>query len=262
MRLITLILSGLLLATQLVAQPTRPVGVQRPYIVERWTRNLEKADSALKAEEWKKALKTAQNVLEEMCGRIEGGEGTAELLGTATFLRAIAEAGRGNTAAANWDYISAQVLVPDLAKQKLSRYGAAGQVLEPWRIDPKTSAAKSLEKLAGVDAERVKDVTPPKKVRAPMPKYPYGKYSACLDGPIKIGFIIDHQGRPIHPRLLTTQEPILGFAALEAVRDWRFEPAQLDGKPVPVTYGLTVNYELDRCKNLFATTQHSKGEGR
>ena len=101
MRYVTLMLSSLLLTTQLVAQPTSPVGVQLPYMVERWTRNLEKADAALKAEEWKKGRKKAQNVLDEMCDRIEGGEGAAELVGTATFLRALAEAGLGNTAAAS-----------------------------------------------------------------------------------------------------------------------------------------------------------------
>jgi outer membrane biosynthesis protein TonB len=33
------------------------------------------------------------------------------------------------------------------------------------------------------------------------------------------------------------------MGALEALKDWRFEPATLDGKPVAVAFALTVNYE-------------------
>jgi len=33
------------------------------------------------------------------------------------------------------------------------------------------------------------------------------------------------------------------MAALEALKDWRFDPAMLDGRPVAVAFALTVNYE-------------------
>ena len=251
MRCLSAILFALLfIAPQLDAQRNHPVGIKRPSVVERWTQNLNKADTALKSSEWKKAYKTANAVLEEMCARIEGGEGVAELLGTATFLRALAEAGLGNEDAANWDFISAQVLVPELSRQNLTRYGAAGEVLEPWRISADDSEGETEAEPPEDIADR--EVTAPKKIRAPLPKYPYGKYSSCLDGPIKVGFIINEQGLPTQPRLLTTQDPLLGFAAMEAVRDWRFKPAQLEGKPIAVNYHLTVNYKLERCQNLFA----------
>lgn len=32
--------------------------------------------------------------------------------------------------------------------------------------------------------------------------------------------------------------------ALEAVREWKFEPATLDGEPVAVYYNLTINFTL------------------
>ncbi len=260
MRCLTTVLLGLLLiAPQLAAQHNQPVGIKRPQVVERWTQTLNKADTALKSGEWKKAYKTANAVLDEMCARIEGGEGVAELLGTATFLRALAEAGLGKEEAANWDFISAQVLVPELSKQNLARYGAAGKLLEPWRVSPDDSEGKTGIDL--LDETQEQDVIAPKKIRAPLPKYPYGKYSSCLDGPIKVGFIINEQGLPTNPRLLTAQDPLLGFAAMEAVRDWRFKPAQLEGKPVPVNYRLTVNYKLERCQNLFATAKRAGNKG-
>jgi outer membrane biosynthesis protein TonB len=33
-------------------------------------------------------------------------------------------------------------------------------------------------------------------------------------------------------------------SALDAVCDWRFKPATLDGRPVKVYYTLTVNFEI------------------
>jgi outer membrane biosynthesis protein TonB len=36
----------------------------------------------------------------------------------------------------------------------------------------------------------------------------------------------------------------LGYTALEALRQWRFEPATLDGAPIPVIFNVTINFQL------------------
>ena len=40
--------------------------------------------------------------------------------------------------------------------------------------------------------------------------------------------------------------PFLDEAALEAVRQWRFDPTVVDGKPVPVRMRVTVNFSLSQ----------------
>jgi protein TonB len=40
--------------------------------------------------------------------------------------------------------------------------------------------------------------------------------------------------------------PLLDAAALEAVRQWRFTPARLNGEAVPVVMTVTVRFTLDR----------------
>ena len=40
----------------------------------------------------------------------------------------------------------------------------------------------------------------------------------------------------------------LAEAAVEAVRQWKFRPATLDGKPVAVAFNLTVNFRLDKLE--------------
>jgi len=41
-------------------------------------------------------------------------------------------------------------------------------------------------------------------------------------------------------------EPIFATAAVEAVRQWRYTPTQLDGNPIPVTREITINFKLPR----------------
>ena len=36
------------------------------------------------------------------------------------------------------------------------------------------------------------------------------------------------------------------YEALEALRQWRFAPAKLEGKPVKVYYVITINFALRR----------------
>ncbi len=264
--LATMALGLLFLAPQLASQVHTPVGVKRPAVVERWGKQLKENEKALQAGEWKKAKRATDDLLDEMCSRIEGGQGVEWLLGSAAFLRSLAEAGLGNEAAANWDFNTALTMRPELSEVDLSQYGAAGKMLEPWQVpSPVTEVAGlevgSEETLKGEDSPPRTDLEPPKKIRAPRPKYPFAKLKACADGPIIIRVVLDKEGFPRDPRLLSVQDPILGFAALEAFRNWRFRPARLDGEPVPVYYNLTVNFIVPNCTNFFARSKLAKEKG-
>ena len=52
--------------------------------------------------------------------------------------------------------------------------------------------------------------------------------------------VIDENGRVQQPRLLKPLHPCAERAVLNAVRQWRFKPATLEGKPVAVSYSMTV----------------------
>ena len=65
-----------------------------------------------------------------------------------------------------------------------------------------------------------------------------------ISGPVVVSAIIDSRGMPSRPQILTAVDPMLGYAAAAALREWRFEPARLDGEPVAVEYRLTVNYRI------------------
>ena len=62
---------------------------------------------------------------------------------------------------------------------------------------------------------------------------------ACL-----IAIIVDSHGNPQNPHVVRSLGMGLDEKALDAVRRYRFKPALKDGKPVPVTITVEVNFRL------------------
>lgn len=228
----------------------QPLGKERPDILGRWQQTLSETDGLLKSGEWQRARGQADRLLDEMITKIEGGAAAAPYLASAAVQRGLAEAGLGNTRDALWDFEMAVALHPQVGKLDLVAYGEAGATLAAYRTergDPWSDYAVS------------PGVRPPKKVRAPHLKYPRAKRVACLEEAILVRSIIDSDGILQGPTLLTRGYPVLGFAAMDTLRQWRFKPARLDGRPVPVIHSLVVNYNIVLCRNL-AARQARQGE--
>jgi TonB family protein len=88
-------------------------------------------------------------------------------------------------------------------------------------------------------------IKPPVKVRDVKPVYPPIALSSGVQGVVIIEATIDGGGDVVDTRVLRGQ-PLLDEAALDAVRQWRFQPTMLNGAPVPVIMTLTVNFTLDK----------------
>jgi protein TonB len=88
------------------------------------------------------------------------------------------------------------------------------------------------------------DVSMPVKVYAPEPVYPELARRVRAQGLVILQAVIDQEGRVVSAEIVRAPPMGLGEAALEAVRQWRYEPAMLHGRPVAVTFSLTVRFEL------------------
>jgi protein TonB len=86
-------------------------------------------------------------------------------------------------------------------------------------------------------------MTPPAKTVDVSPRYPPVAQSARIEGVVILETVIDVQGRVESARVLRSV-PLLDQAALDAVRQWRFTPARLNGEAVPVVMTVTVNFTL------------------
>jgi TonB family protein len=77
--------------------------------------------------------------------------------------------------------------------------------------------------------------------RRGVPRMPQEATAAGIQGVVIVEVVVDESGAVTEPRILRSI-PLLDEAALSAVREWRFEPTIVDGRPVPVRMTLTVNF--------------------
>jgi protein TonB len=75
------------------------------------------------------------------------------------------------------------------------------------------------------------------------PIYPDFARRAHLQGAVVLMMTVDERGYPIQVRVLEGH-PVFHEAAQLAARQWRFEPAQMDGRPVPAVFRLTLKFSL------------------
>ena len=59
--------------------------------------------------------------------------------------------------------------------------------------------------------------------------------------------VISKTGEPLNPEVINTAvNPGLAQAALDAVRQWRYQPTLLNGQPVEIVTTVNVTFELDQ----------------
>lgn len=88
------------------------------------------------------------------------------------------------------------------------------------------------------------DVRAPEKITAPQPQYTEIARKARIQGVVIVQAIIDKEGQVTNVKVLKGLPMGLEEAAVEAIKNWKFKPATLNGKPVTVYYNLTVNFKL------------------
>jgi len=88
-------------------------------------------------------------------------------------------------------------------------------------------------------------VTAPRKRHHVNPIYPSVAVAAKIQGTVVLEATIDENGNVVNVRVLLSI-PLLDGAALEAVRQWKYEPTLLNGSPVPILMSVSVRFELGR----------------
>lgn len=92
-------------------------------------------------------------------------------------------------------------------------------------------------------------ITPPRAVERVAPQYTEEARKRKVQGTVIVRVIINTGGEVESVKVLRGLPGGLSEAAVEAIRQWRFEPA-LDaaGKPLNVLYNLTINFRLEEEK--------------
>jgi protein TonB len=92
------------------------------------------------------------------------------------------------------------------------------------------------------------DVAKPITLHKVQPEYPEQARKDRVTGTVILQTIIDTKGLVTAIELVQSVREDIDKAAIEAIRQWRFDPATLKGEPVEVYYNLTINFRLDKDK--------------
>lgn len=87
-------------------------------------------------------------------------------------------------------------------------------------------------------------ISAPQAISAPDPGYTEEARTAKKQGKCVLWLIVDSAGRPRDIKVVRGLGLGLDEKALEAVRQWRFQPALKDGKPVDVQISVEVEFRL------------------
>ncbi len=87
-------------------------------------------------------------------------------------------------------------------------------------------------------------VSAPKALYAPDPEYSEEARKAKYQGTVVLWLVVDAAGRPQQIRVQRALGMGLDEKAIEAVKQWKFDPARKDGQAVPVMINVEVNFRL------------------
>jgi TonB family protein len=82
-----------------------------------------------------------------------------------------------------------------------------------------------------------------KVISRPIPKYPVEAKQAHIQGVVKLYAVIGKDGSVQNLNVISG-DPILASAAIEAVKEWVYQPTLLNGNPVEVETEIDVNFTL------------------
>jgi TonB family protein len=192
----------------------------------------------------------ADEQLDKLWARgLNDAEQKASFLGVVLALRALAAAGLGRNDQAICRFEAAQTLEPRLYGAELTAFGAPGALLasHPWSAPQKECGQGPASDLQGATCcDQALEEPRPVSRRAPV--FPaYVRSSAIPEGLVTlvIASVLNEAGVL---RDVVLQEPgpsaNLDASALDAVCDWRFQPATLKGKPIKIVYVLSVNFQI------------------
>jgi TonB family protein len=194
-------------------------------VLDDWRRDQAAIEVLLQQKHYADARKASIKLTNRMFDRLGANADASTLLAQTVVLRASAEDGLGNVDDTNWYRQVAKALDPQIVLPPMT-------TPEPERIDAHH---------VGAEGEEASKVEAPQVTRRRDPERP-AIVNALGNAIVVIEVVVDIDGLVRQPRIVSSPAPSVSYAALEAVKQWRFRPGHMAGKPVPVLFHLTMNF--------------------
>jgi protein TonB len=86
-------------------------------------------------------------------------------------------------------------------------------------------------------------VKPPKAIVQVRPEYPPLAKQAHIQGQVQIDAVLDENGNVVEMKVVSGP-PLLYQAALDALKQWKYEPVYLNDQPIAVQMIVTITFQL------------------
>lgn len=113
--------------------------------------------------------------------------------------------------------------------------------LNPASLDNVLSAPKPEPQLAAIPISQ--GVSSGRLIRRVAPAYPQQARMTRIEGDVVLSALITEDGT-VHDVKVVSGQPTLARAAVDAVRQWRYKPYELNRKPVKMNTTITVSFKL------------------
>jgi protein TonB len=85
----------------------------------------------------------------------------------------------------------------------------------------------------------------PVPVKTPPPDYPEAMKRQGVSGVVAVSIVIDEKGVVVSSSVAKSSQPEFEAPALEAIKKWKFKPAQKDGAPVKMKVTIPIRFNLE-----------------
>ncbi len=112
-----------------------------------------------------------------------------------------------------------------------------------------TEVKQAEEKIKEFERGAVKvegEIKPPKLIKKVQPIYPETARQARVEGVVILGVRTDIKGRVSRVLMYSSKDPLLVQPAIDAVKQWVYEPLFIEGKPVEAVFTVHVTFRLEQ----------------
>lgn len=229
----------------LLAAP--PAGAQDEPLDPRLRAAMSEIRRELDSGRYARAQRQVRQAIEEL---LENGpaDDDPSAVGRLLFYEALAAAGRDLPDTTAWAWSTARTIDPSLADESLSRWRQVGDRLASLPLRPVGEDGDVIDSDGGTsfnlfDPPEGTAVTLPRQKKIEELRFPPSLRGRGIRGPVIVQVILDRRGRPRDPLVRESPHPLLSYAAVEAVSEWRFEPATVDGDRTEVIYEIRFDPE-------------------
>jgi len=138
---------------------------------------------------------------------------------------------------------------------------AAIDAVRQWRYDPLYIKEKAVPAVFTVTVRfmlqgskptesekgvvRLDEVSnPPRLIKRVNPVYPEEARKGGIQGVVLLEALVDGEGEVSRVKILKSESSVLNKSAIDAVKQWVYEPYILEGKPTSVLFTVTVRFKL------------------